>query len=149
MVWLGVRFAHPNQCASKKVLLFCFCCVSQERVLSLAPSGRALVFSASRGLEEVEMKSDSVAEFFTNHSNTIPKEKITALRLIAPEKIYMKGSPEYRLLTSSMSQLGRAIAEYCKDRGIKNPQVQYPVDSLRVGNSKSAFVCWFIGRPPR
>jgi len=94
----------------------------KERVLSLAPSGRALVFSASRGLEEVEMKSDSVADFFECRADSIPKDKVSALRLISPEKIYKKGSSEYRLLTSSMSQLGRSIADYCKDRGIKNPQ---------------------------
>jgi len=93
---------------------------ANDQILSLESSGRALVLS-SRGLERVEMNSDVVKEFFDNHDN-VNKEKLRALQIIAPDKLFVKGTSEYRLLTSTMSEMGRTIAQFCKNRGIETPK---------------------------
>ena len=63
---------------------------ANDQILSLESSGRALVLS-SRGLERVEMNSDVVKEFFDNHDN-VNKEKLRALQIIAPDKLFVKGT---------------------------------------------------------
>ena len=61
-----------------------------DHILRLGSSGRALVLS-SRGVEEVEMSADVAREFFQSYVQ-VSKEKLCALQVLTPERIFDKGS---------------------------------------------------------
>jgi len=95
--------------------------VKTDKLVSLGSSGRALVLSA-QGLEEVAMNADVANDFFQSHAHQVSRDKLRALQILPAEKIFVKGSTEYRLMTSTMSEMGRCIAKFCSHRGLTNPQ---------------------------